>query len=512
MYYDLNAFTQPLLWKTKIAVVGSGPAGLVLARKLAESGAEVVLISSGTLSYDQDQQDLYKGTIVGNLPLVPLTGSRLRMFGGTSNHWTGHCGPFDEVDFETRDHIQDSGWLISGKELKKGYSDAQSLLELGPYTIYNSKPSTGAFAGLKEFEVSYLTQNPFRFGGEWREYFKNSKSCSVLENSNLTQVNLSDDGTSVTSLEVKSLGGSKGVISCDHAVLACGGIENARLLLNSALAIRLPCVGRYYAFHPRIIGAELHLSQPLPKDNQFQWHPRDEATVKAFLKYSADFQLEDSQPNYAMNLLNRYSQKSQEFLAALRLRNRALGNSFEGSVREDLMLVLSNLGSLAGEYGSHKSLDSIQSFSLMTYIDPTPNYFNSIALNNDTDELGMRRCTVNWSPSEDDVHYTYQFNLNFAKMAGATGLGRVKINPMMRDPDIFKKLVQESSGGGHQMGTTRMSKSEATGVVDSNLKVHGVNNLYCAGSSVFPTYSWVNPTMTIVALSSRLADHLIDVI
>jgi len=124
----------------------------------------------------------------------------------------------------------------------------------------------------------------------------------------------------------------------------------------------------------------------------------------------------------------------------------------------------------------------------------------------------MRRCTVNWSPSEDDVHYTYQFNLNFAKMAGATGLGRVKINPMMRDPDIFKKLVQESSGGGHQMGTTRMSKSEATGVVDSNLKVHGVNNLYCAGSSVFPTYSWVNPTMTIVALSSRLADHLIDVI
>ena len=58
------------------------------------------------------------------------------------------------------------------------------------------------------------------------------------------------------------------------------------------------------------------------------------------------------------------------------------------------------------------------------------------------------------------------------------------------------------------MGTTRISNSLESGVVDKNLKVHDVNNLFCAGSSVFPTYSWVNPTMTIVALSVRLADHI----
>jgi len=509
MYDDLNAHNKPLRKKAKVAVIGSGPAGLVLAKKLANKGVSVILVSSGSLSYDQKHQELYEGTIIDNIPLVPLSASRLRMFGGTSNHWTGHCGPFDDIDFKIRGFIPESGWPLNFNDLEKYYKEAQDLLELGSYKYsYKSSALPESFAHLGDFESSYLSQNPFRFGPEWRDFFKRSKNCYVLENANLTRFILSDNGRKLVSLEVKSLDGQVGKIECDSVILACGGVENARLLLNSSLSSRLPCLGHYYAFHPRVVGAELHLAKPLANNNVFQWHPSDGSSKKAFLKYSENFQFAEKQPNYAMNLLNRHFKKSPEFLAALRLRNRIQGDSYEGDVKDDLLAVLSNLGALLGEYNRHKSSESIHTLNLMTYIDPTPNYHNVIKLNNDKDELGMRRCTAHWKPSDDDIEYTYNFNIKFAQMVGRNGFGRVKINPMIRDRATFNKLVQDSSGGGHQMGTTRMSKSKYSGVVDTNLKVHGVDNLFCAGSSVFPTYSWVNPTMTIVALSAKLADHI----
>jgi choline dehydrogenase-like flavoprotein len=127
------------------------------------------------------------------------------------------------------------------------------------------------------------------------------------------------------------------------------------------------------------------------------------------------------------------------------------------------------------------------------------------------DELGLRRCRANWTPAEDDINNTVDFNSRFGALVGASGLGRVQVVDGLDREEIFSNLVRQSSGGGHQMGTTRMSNDSSTGVVDANLKVHGVENLYCAGSSVFPTFSWVNPTMTIVALSIRLAAHLSQV-
>ena len=509
MFDDLSAHKEEFVKRAQVAVVGSGPAGLTLAKILVKKGLDVILISSGTVLYDRKQQDLYDGKIVDDIPLVPLSASRLRMFGGTSNHWTGHCGPFDDIDFQTRGFIPGSGWPIVPAEFKKYYKDAQELLELGTYKYsFTSNEEPQIFSESGDFQSSYLSQNPYRFGPEWRDFFEKSKNCYVLENANLTSVTIDENGRSISALGVRSIGGQTAKIVCDYAVLACGGIENARILLNSPLSARLPCLGHYYAFHPRVVGAQLHLAKPLTKNNVFQWHQIDGATKKQFIKYTANFQITKEQPNYAMNLLNRYSKRSPEFLAALRLRNRVRGDSFEGDISDDLLSVVSNLGGLISEYSNHKSLGAIDTLDLMTYIDPTPNFSNKITLNEDKDEMGVNRCTALWKPSDDDIKYTYEFNIKFAEMVGSSGLGRVKIHPLLKDRATFTKLVQDSSGGGHQMGTTRISNSLESGVVDKNLKVHDVNNLFCAGSSVFPTYSWVNPTMTIVALSVRLADHI----
>jgi choline dehydrogenase-like flavoprotein len=77
------------------------------------------------------------------------------------------------------------------------------------------------------------------------------------------------------------------------------------------------------------------------------------------------------------------------------------------------------------------------------------------------------------------------------------------------DPDALERsMVRDGAYGGHHIGTARMGASPSTSVVDSDCRVHGVHNLFIAGSAVFPTSGQANPTLTIVALALRLADHL----
>ena len=73
---------------------------------------------------------------------------------------------------------------------------------------------------------------------------------------------------------------------------------------------------------------------------------------------------------------------------------------------------------------------------------------------------------------------------------------------------MWRGIVSPAPQGGHYLGTTRMSDSSTQGVVDRHCQVHGVSNLFIASSSVFPTASYANPTLTIVALAIRLADRL----
>ena len=93
------------------------------------------------------------------------------------------------------------------------------------------------------------------------------------------------------------------------------------------------------------------------------------------------------------------------------------------------------------------------------------------------------------------------------QQVGVAGRGRVKLAEFLHD-DKDDTMPSFTSGGWHHMGTTRMSDNPQTGVVDANCKVHGINNLYIAGSSCYPTGGSVNPTLTVVALALRLSDHI----
>ena len=102
-----------------IAVVGAGPAGIVLALELAEAGYEIALLESGRLNFSQAIQNLADADRLNRQFHAPMSDCTRRQIGGTSNIWGGRCVPYDPVDFARRDYIPDSSWPVTYEEIEK---------------------------------------------------------------------------------------------------------------------------------------------------------------------------------------------------------------------------------------------------------------------------------------------------------------------------------------------------------------------------------------------------------
>lgn len=140
----------------------------------------------------------------------------------------------------------------------------------------------------------------------------------------------------------------------------------------------------------------------------------------------------------------------------------------------------------------------------MTYFEQSPNRDSRVTLADARDAMGMRRVRVDWRLSElDYASYRTTARILGEEAAHCCG-GRFEPEPWVRDPGLLPTLA----GTAHHLGTTRMSERPEDGVVDRDCRVHGMDNLHVAGSSVFPTGGWAFPTFTIVALALRLADRL----
>lgn len=166
--------------------------------------------------------------------------------------------------------------------------------------------------------------------------------------------------------------------------------------------------------------------------------------------------------------------------------------------------------SLIGLKGDSPNNDEPHSIDLVCQFEQVPNPDSRITLSNESDMLGMKRVNVIWKLNKLDKHTVRVLTEFVASEITRLNLGRVKLEDWVLDtenvwPDNLK-------GAWHHIGTTRMSDEPKQGVVDKNCRVHSTDNLYISGSSVFPTSGYVNPTLTIVALSLRLADHLKSVL
>jgi choline dehydrogenase-like flavoprotein len=161
----------------------------------------------------------------------------------------------------------------------------------------------------------------------------------------------------------------------------------------------------------------------------------------------------------------------------------------------------------AEEKKAHESKTGFNSFQLFTRIEQAPNPNSRITLDTEQDALGVPRGMLHWELTPLEKRSIRTIHELIGQQLGIASKGRVRLMEYLRDEND-NSWPEFTGGGWHHMGTTRMSDDPKQGVVDANCKVHGISNLFMAGSSCYATAGAPNPTLTLVALTLRLSDHL----
>ncbi len=457
-----------------VCIIGAGAAGISMARKLAQHSISVILCEAGGLDFSDESQAVYQGMIEGD-DYYDLDVARLRYFGGTTNHWSGWCRPLDAYDFRAKNGNVLTAWPITIDALAPYLDETRKILEVGSDT---DSPPLGS-SGLKRIALGFSP--PVRFGEKYRAELEASKSVQVILNANLVGTSTADDR--VTQIRVVDYNNNERSIAAKHFIIACGGIENSRLLmwLNESGQLPMPksvgTVGRYWSEHPHAPVGDVVIT----RQDKF-----------VFGEYALDF--------FA---------PTQEFMAKrgtlncqLFLKTTHYGGAKE--VLADLLCTAPRLGKWAmNKLG--KQLACVAEMSAAWEQEPV--HTNRVSLGADRDRFGIPRPVLHWKRNAQDFRTVRETAIAFAKYCAEADIGRVRLADwLLSDSGTFPEI--EQMGGYHHMGGTRMSDSPMTGVVDSDCRLFDYKNFYVAGSSVFPSVGHANPTFTIVQLSLRLAEHL----
>lgn len=522
MLADLRSLENGATLDADICIVGGGPAGITVALEFAGTATSVILIEAGGLEVEGDTQDLAAGPNIG-LPYYTLESVRLRMLGGNTNHWQNWCGELDSIDFRRRDWVPDSGWPIGPAELAPYIARARPLCGLVPV-----EPDAEIWRQLKakplEFDPAYLTTSfvqfagPTNFSDKFGQALRAAPNVRVLLHANATNIQ-TDAAANVEHVAVSSLTGRSATVKARVFVLACGGIENARVLLSSdavephGLGNRHDLVGRYFMEHTEAPVGTVVTETPYQFLAMLGSTWIAEHGYIPFLQLSEAAQVRERLLNSCLML--GLEESSRSAIATLKAFARS---ARMGEVPDDLAkglwTVLRDVDMVA--YNTYRrrilglpvlpKLENLKRIYLLSQTEQAPNPDSRVVLDIERDALGMRRAALDWRLTDLDRRTL----IEHAKVVGAelarVGVGLFRIEDWLQEgPGTWSDAL---AGHYHHMGTTRMAVDERKGVVDTNCKVHNVNNLYIAGSSVFPTGGYINPTLTLLALGLRLSEHL----
>jgi len=504
-----------------ICIVGAGAAGISLALQFEATGLRVCLLEAGGSAYESRTQRLFEGEVVaGRYPA--LRDSRLGAFGGSTNVWAGWCRPLEPLDFEPRDWCSAGGWPFGFDELRPYYARAHDMCGLAAFE-YDPEHWAGVLgphqllAGNATFTNQIFHVQAQNFGRRYHPEIERSKNIDLVLHAPVTGIRL-ERGT-CTAVRIRTLEGYEFAIGADYFVLAAGGVENARLLLLSAESpAGAPgnahgLVGRYFADHAYIDPgflvlrerASLGFYRPTPVTGS-----RGASSVRAVLSLRREVSERDRLMHGAFFFHPRYESHrvfaSDEVRAFLQLWNKFKERGVPGGVwpyarraaRAPHRLALAMARKLAvGDGPAHR-------WRLRAMFETAFRYDNRVTLSDDCDRLGRRRARLEWQLSETDVDNMRCMTRLFDQAVREAGVGHLDL-AFPDEPSAWRRATE---GGMHHMGTTRMHVAPQHGVVDESSRVHGTTNLFVAGSSVFPSGGYANPTLTIVALALRLGDHL----
>jgi choline dehydrogenase-like flavoprotein len=505
-----------------VCVVGAGPAGIPIALELGDAGAGVCLLEAGGLRPDRATQALLDAESPTHLP---LDHTRLCCLGGTTKVWSGWCRPLDSEAFEPRDWVDESGWPYPRATLNPYFERAHRLCELAPYDYSKAAwetPSAPAFElerDLIETKVFHFSP-PTKFGRTYRGALARSPSIRVLLHAIASELVPGESGRRIERIRVATLGGGTFEVVARFFVLAAGGIENPRLLLvsdsvqDSGVGNSHDLVGRYFMEHPYVNSGWLHLDTNAPSLAFYWRHP--------------------VMRNGSSGLIRGVFTMPESLVKSERLLNCVLfplppheaHPSLSTTGADGLRVVAHAIraGWIPPDIGTHlaavardpwgalvaasqrlkpgrQDLGSLRHVRLRSYCESPPRYSHRVQLTRSRDRLDRPGVRVDWEPSplqRDSLKRAHELLDAALRQAG---IGRAEC-------ELDTEAEASWEVGRHHMGTTRIHHEPERGVVDPDCRVHGVENLFVAGSSVFPTAGCANPTLTIIALSYKLADFL----
>lgn len=491
-----------------IAIIGAGAAGLTLALEFAAKKQHVLLVESGGALIEGQTQALYLGSQTG-VPYFDLTSCRLRYFGGTTNHWSGFCRANDPIDYEARPALGMKAWPVGHDELEPFIARAARILEIREdFFAPRDQLTVGKVPDIRLVEdgsTALVTKNfqlsqNIRFGTRFRDQVARSPYIHPVEHLNVVEIVLDESGRRVAHLKARTLDGKQVRIDARRFVLCCHAIENARLLLASDA--RMPGgigngsdhVGRYFMEHAHLFASRFYPSARFPAlyGRQFlnPFH------LNANISLSDAAMREHGTLSYYCRF-NEVGLDNSVLHARARLRRRFWEPASSGLFQDIATLLTDPLGAIM------PSAVGARHFALEHRIDQAPNPDSRITLTGKKDRLGMRMINLHWDFTDLDLKTLNTGQEIVARELSALGWGRFEIE------EITKDLLRERVvGNWHHIGLTRMSDRPEDGVVDRNLRVHGVDNLWVGGSGVFPSAGYSGPTMMLIGMSIRLADHM----
>ncbi len=536
--------TQPL--SADICIVGSGAAGISLALKLADSGLAVLLLEAGGLKAEPETQTLYSGSVTNTLLHSPPDTYRQRRFGGTTTIWGGRCMPFDEIDFEKREYIPHSDWPISLEDLEPYYPEANRLCEAGEYaytmdSAFNT-PRPPMIEGFESENFSTHTLERFScptdFGMRYIHKLRSARNIQLVLHANVINIQAGANGKNITGLTISTRDGKRHQILARTYVLATGGLETARLLLSNndvhknGLGNDHDVVGRYYMCHIAGTIGTLHINRPLTS----LWHGYDISDDGVYCRRRIALRPGTQRNQQIGNFVARLHhpritlpEHKNAILSLLYLAKPFIPYEYakrlHGDDRASFGTWLKHVRNVcagpfdAAGFAWHMLRDrkfadrkfpsiiikpKAPIFSLDFHAEQQPNINSRITLGEEKDIFGVARINVDWRYTHGDVDTVSRSIALLAEDMKNTKIGRLEYNP----ESVEYEMTRYGAYGGHHIGTARMGTDRHTSVVNSHCRLHDIENLYVASSAVFPTSSQANPTLTIVALSLRLAEHL----
>ena len=559
MIEDLATLVGDLCLRTELAIVGAGPAGIVTALEVAKSGIDVLLIESGQEKFDPSIQALSDAGEWDEHRHAPMSMAVTRQIGGTSAIWGGRCVPYDPVDFASRPFVGSIPWPVTYEELSQYFQRACDWLVCGRAAFNASEMPDlpdAIVPGMVDGNVTTSTFErwslPTDFGKTYSGQLRHSAHVRVMTGVTCVEVVCPREATRAEYLECRTLAGKRIEVQARAFVLACGGLEGTRLLMESSgpqggeLGNESGHLGRWYMSHAEGIVANVRFSTP-PRSTIYGYERDvDGVYVRRRFAFTKEFQLAQELPNVVAWLGNPDLSDAHHKSGALSFAYLALSSPFGPKLAPDAMrLALTGIEVPGSPYppgdvtsrGSHllnilcdpvSTCRFIVGFGSKRFLSPgrrapgffcyskenvyplqyhgehLPNSSSRVNLVRETDAVGRRKLRIDLRFSDADVEGVIRAHEHWDTYLRSCGVGQIEY----LHRDVGAAVERRLGGGFHQVGTTRMSATPSGGVVDKNLAVYGVRNLYVASSSTFVTAGQANSTFMIIAFAIRLADRL----